>query len=66
VKKENKSDLTTSELANSILSRRDTDSSTSSYANMDDPEHARLEKKRERNREAARKCRTRKLEKIAT
>lgn len=51
-------------------SRRNTDTSSlagSVYSpiNPDDPEAAKIEKKRERNREAARKCRTRKLEKIA-
>ena len=34
--------------------------------NLDHQEAIKIEKKRERNREAARKCRTRKLEKIAT
>lgn len=59
----------------SISSRRDTNKSTTSSTtngeaysplDMDDQETRKLEKKRERNREAARKCRTRKLEKIAT
>ena len=52
--------------------RRNTDASSvtssndlNSPLNMDDQETFKLEKKRERNREAARKCRTRKLEKIA-
>jgi hypothetical protein len=66
IKKENKNEPASNEVSNSIQIRRDTESSSSSYTNLDDPEQARLEKKRERNREAARKCRTRKLEKIAT
>ena len=52
--------------------RRNTDASSvtssndlNSPLNMDEQETFKLEKKRERNREAARKCRTRKLEKIA-
>ncbi|CAF0754218.1 unnamed protein product [Brachionus calyciflorus] len=58
--------------AGAIGDRRSTDKSTTSstgdafspvnYADQDD---LKLEKKRERNREAARKCRTRKLQKIA-
>lgn len=56
-----------------LSSRRDTDNSTASSSNQDSfspinlesQETLKLEKKRERNREAARKCRTRKLEKIA-
>ena len=67
---------TTTPNSSSFNSRRDTgNSSTSSSSNLDTSlspinfdkqEHLKLEKKRERNREAARKCRTRKLEKIAT
>ncbi len=56
--------------------RRDTDNSTTSSASnidstsfspidLENQEVLKIEKKRERNREAARKCRTRKLEKIA-
>lgn len=62
--------------SSSFNSRRDTGNSTSSSSsnldtsfspiNLDKQETLKLEKKRERNREAARKCRTRKLEKIAT
>lgn len=61
--------------SSSFNSRRDTGNSTSSSSNLDSSfspinldkqETMKLEKKRERNREAARKCRTRKLEKIAT
>ncbi len=59
-----------------VQQRRDTDNSTtSSTSNLDstsfspidleNQEVLKIEKKRERNREAARKCRTRKLEKIA-
>lgn len=57
-----------------LTARRDTDNSTTSSNNLEsnnfspinlsDQEALKLEKKRERNREAARKCRTRKLEKI--
>ena len=55
------------------MDRRDTGNSTASSSNLDayspinldKQETLKLEKKRERNREAARKCRTRKLEKIA-
>jgi hypothetical protein len=62
-----------------LSKRRDTDNSISTNAsssnmdssnfspiNLGSQETMKLEKKRERNREAARKCRTRKLEKIAT
>jgi len=61
--------------SSSFNSRRDTGNSTSSSSNLDTSfspinldkqETMKLEKKRERNREAARKCRTRKLEKIAS
>ena len=54
------------ENSNSTASSSNMDSSTFSPINMDGQETLKLEKKRERNREAARKCRTRKLEKIAT
>jgi transcription factor AP-1 len=60
--------------AMALTNRRDTDNSTTSSNNLEsnnfspinlsDQEALKLEKKRERNREAARKCRTRKLEKI--
>lgn len=52
---------------NSMSSQSSSNLDTSSYSpiNMDGQETLKLEKKRERNREAARKCRTRKLEKIA-
>lgn len=67
--------------SSATVKRRDTaDSSTTTYSsqcyspsngtngnfNEDTHDFSKLEKKRERNREAARKCRTRKLEKIAT
>lgn len=58
-------------LVGSIKERRSTDKSTSSTGDMFSPinyenqEDMKLEKKRERNREAARKCRFRKLQKIA-
>jgi len=67
---------TTTPNSSSFNSRRDTGNSTTSSSsnldtsfspiNFDKQETLKLEKKRERNREAARKCRTRKLEKIAT
>jgi len=57
----------------SIVNRRDTGNSSidssnlDAYSpiNMDNQARMKIEIKRERNREAARKCRTRKLEKIA-
>lgn len=62
--------------SSTFTSRRDTGNSTTSSSsnldtsfspiNLDKQETMKLEKKRERNREAARKCRTRKLEKIAS
>lgn len=58
-------------LVGSITDRRNTDKSTSSTGdlfsplNYDNQDDMKLEKKRERNREAARKCRFRKLQKIA-
>ncbi|RNA26061.1 transcription factor AP-1 [Brachionus plicatilis] len=58
-------------MVGSITDRRNTDRSTSSTGDMFSPvnyenqDDMKLEKKRERNREAARKCRFRKLQKIA-
>lgn len=57
----------TGDSSSNLDSSNPNNNSTSfSPINLDSQETMKLEKKRERNREAARKCRTRKLEKIAT